>query len=155
MSRIAGRWDRTPAGRYFNGEFGPAHYIHVYAIEPKGGGCVKFGRAINVKSRFSSIQTGSPVKLVLLGSVFVPGDVETEIHTYLKDHKSHGEWFYPTVLVKQVAALIEKRDAKGLLAEIGLYRWIPSREREQQNIEERLSSGPRSLDLSGQKPGQS
>lgn len=138
-------WDPKKYGRYFFGEFGPAYYNHVYAITPLGGGeCIKFGRATNVKSRFSSIQTGSPVKLVLLGSVFVPGEVEPLIHDYLKDHRSHGEWFYPTVLVTKVADFIAAGDAKGLLLEIGLYRFLPGHDRAKEEFEERMS-GPRSM----------
>jgi hypothetical protein len=56
---LAGRWGQHLVGRHFVGEFGPSHYIHVYAIAPKGGGMVKFGRAMDVKKRFSSIQTAT------------------------------------------------------------------------------------------------
>lgn len=62
--------------------------------------------ALNVKRRLSGLQTGSPVKLVLLGSVFVPWEVEPEIHSYLKEHRSHGEWFYPTVQVTKISDYI-------------------------------------------------
>lgn len=138
-------FDPTRYGRYVAGEFGKAYYSHVYAITPRGGGeCVKFGRATNVKSRFSGIQTGSPVRLVLLGSVFVPGEVEAYIHDYLKEHRSHGEWFYPTVLVTKVADYIAAGDAKGLIAELSLYRFMPNRDRDKEEFEERMS-GPRSL----------
>lgn len=138
-------WDPKKYGRYFVGPFGQAYYCHVYAITPRGGGeCIKFGRATDVKRRFSGIQTGSPVKLVLLGSVFVPGEVEPFIHDYLKDHRSHGEWFYPTVLVNKVADYIAAGDARGLIVELGLYRFIPRHEREKEEFEERMS-GPRSL----------
>lgn len=135
----------TLVGRYFVGDFGPGHYIHVYAIAPKGGGAVKFGRAIDVKKRFSSIQTGSPVKLEMLGSVFVPVAVETEIHAYLKEHRSHGEWFYPTVLVMELASLIAARDAKGLITKLSLYRLLPVADAEQSNYEHRMNVGERSI----------
>jgi hypothetical protein len=144
MSNVTGRLNASPPGRYHVGEFGPFHYTHVYAIAPLGGGCIKFGRAANVKSRFSGIQTGSPVKLALLGSVFVPWEVEPEIHGYLKEHRSHGEWFLPTVLVTTVSDYIAAGDARGLIAHLSLYRFIPRREREKEEFEERMS-GPRSL----------
>jgi hypothetical protein len=143
MSNSTRQFDVKPVGRYFVGEFGANHYTHVYAIAPRGGGCIKFGRAMNVKSRFSGIQTGSPVKLVLLGSVFVPSDVEPEIHDYLKEHHSHGEWFLPTVLVTKVSDYIAAGDAKGLITELALYRFLPRHERVQEEFEERMS-GPRS-----------
>jgi hypothetical protein len=141
----SGRWDPKKNGRYFVGEFGPGYYTHIYAITPLGGGgCIKFGRATNVKSRFSGVQTGSPVKLTLLGSVFVPGEVESCIHDYLKDHRSHGEWFYPTVLATKVADIIAAGNAKELIAELSLYRFLPRHERVKEEFEERMS-GPRSL----------
>lgn len=135
----------TLVGRYFVGDFGPGHYIHVYAIAPKGGGTVKFGRALDVKKRFSSIQTGSPVKLEILGSVFVPTAVETEIHGYLKDHQSHGEWFLPTVRVMEIANFIAVGDAHGLVKQLGLYKLLPQAEAEQSNFEHRMATGPRRL----------
>lgn len=146
MTNVTGKWNVDPPGRYHVGEFGRFHYTHVYAVTPLGGGgCIKFGRATNVKSRFSGIQTGSPVKLVLLGSVFVPWEVEPEIHGYLKEHRSHGEWFLPTVLVTKVADYIAAGDARGLIVELSLYRFIPKHEREKEEFEERMNSGPRSL----------
>lgn len=146
MTQITGSWrkDRQKLGRYHVGEFGPFHYTHVYAIAPRGGGCIKFGRALNVKSRFSGIQTGSPVKLVLLGSVFVPWEVEPEIHDYLKEHRSHGEWFLPTVRVTTISDHIAAGNAKALITELSLYRFLPRQERVKEEFEERMS-GPRSI----------
>jgi hypothetical protein len=143
MSGLSGKWNGDP-GRYFVGEFGAFNYTHVYAIAPRGGGCIKFGRAMNVKRRFSGIQTGSPVKLVLLGSVFVPWEVEPAIHDYLKEHHSHGEWFLPTVRVTEISDLIAAGNAKGLIVALSLYRFIPRHERVKEEFEERMN-GPRSV----------
>ena len=140
MQIASGKWaHKKRLGRFFVGEFGPGHYSHIYAIAPRGGGCIKFGRATNVKSRFSGIQTGSPVKLVLLGSVFVPGEVELSIHNHLKDHRSHGEWFLPTVLVTAVSDLIAAGNAKALIEELGLYALIPKVELEKRYFDERMT----------------
>lgn len=128
------------SGRYFIGDFGPNHYIHVYAVQPIGGGNIKFGKALNVKSRFSGIQTGSPVRLELLGDVYVPEPVEAEIHDFLKDHHSHGEWFFPNPEVLTVAELIAARNAKGLMLELSLYRFLPPHERERENFERAMNA---------------
>jgi hypothetical protein len=133
-----------PPGRFCVGEFGPFHYSHVYAIAPRGGGCIKFGHSLNVKSRFSGIQTGSPVKLVLLGSVYVPWEVEPEIHEYLREHRSHGEWFLPTVRVTEISDIIAARNGRALIEKLSLYRFISRHESDKREFEERMS-GPRSL----------
>jgi hypothetical protein len=139
----AGKWQRKKfSGRYFVGEFGAYHYTHIYAVQPLGGGNIKFGQALNVKSRFSGIQTGSPVRLRLLGSVYVPEPVEAEIHDYLKDHRSHGEWFFDNPLVLKVAGLISTGDAKGLIVELSLFRFIPEGDRVRINFSERMADKP-------------
>ena len=127
---------KRAAGRFFVGEFGPRQYIHVYAIRPKDGGNIKFGQALNVKSRFSGIQVGSPVKLELMGSVYVPTDTEAYIHEHLRDDKSHGEWFLPTTEVLHVAGLIVSGDKLGLIARIGLSRLLPDDVRQKINSDE-------------------
>lgn len=124
------------AGRYFVGEFGAYHYSHIYAVQPAHGGLIKFGQALNVKSRLSGLQTGSPVKLKLLGSVWVPELVEAEVHDYLKDHRSHGEWFFDNPDVVKVASLIRDGKAKDLMIELALYRFIPNDEREKINFDQ-------------------
>ena len=55
---------------------------------------VKIGKSNNeagVMARFSSIQTGSPKELNLLG--YIEGS-EDEWHRMLVDHRARGEWFY-------------------------------------------------------------
>lgn len=54
---------------------------------------VKIGFTRNVKTRFQSLQTGSPDELTLLG--FVPGDADLEaaIHGRLSKFHYRGEWF--------------------------------------------------------------
>lgn len=141
--QLAGKWQRKKfSGRYFVGEFGAHHYTHVYAVQPIGGGNIKFGQALNVKSRFSGIQTGSPVRLRLLGSVYVPEPVEAEIHDHLKEHRSHGEWFFDNPLVLKIAGLIAAGDAKGLVVELSLFRFIPEGDRVRINFTERMSGKP-------------
>ena len=129
---------KRATGRFFIGDFGPRQYIHVYAICPKDGGNVKFGQALNVKTRFSGIQTGSPVKLELMGSVYVPTDTEPYIHDHLRNDRSHGEWFLPTTEVLAVADLIVANDTFGLLGRIGLSRLLPAHIREKIIFEDRM-----------------
>ncbi len=64
--------------------------LYNHGIDP----FVKIGKSNNeagVLSRFSSIQTGSPKELNLLG--YIEGS-EDEWHRMLVDHRARGEWFY-------------------------------------------------------------
>lgn len=65
----------------------------AYFIEATGTGLVKIGYATNLAARFSALQTSSPVKLKLLGSVEGGAEVEGELHFRFAAHRSHGEWF--------------------------------------------------------------
>lgn len=136
--QAAGKARLSRPGRFFYGEFGARHYTHIYAVGPKGGGCIKFGRAKNVKSRFSGIQTGSPVKLEIIGSSLLPVEVEDGIHDHLADHHSHGEWFLPTMKVVAIAELIRDKKHVELLTRIGLYKILPDHVVSSQNFAERM-----------------
>lgn len=52
---------------------------------------VKIGYATNVRARFSAIQSGCPVKLVLLG--VLEGNHESALHDRFASYHHHGEWF--------------------------------------------------------------
>lgn len=67
----------------------------VYVIGADGVSLVKIGRAVNVAHRLQNLQSGSPVKLILLG-VFEGRDgrvLERSLHTELAPARRHGEWF--------------------------------------------------------------
>lgn len=69
----------------------------VYVIgEPHGEGPIKIGRTRqSLRTRLSSLQTGYPRKLEVLGSIEVDKEEETEaaLHTYFQDDRLSGEWF--------------------------------------------------------------
>lgn len=127
-------------GRFFYGEFGGRHYTHIYAVEPVDGGNIKFGRATNVKSRFSGIQTGSPVKLRLLGSALLPVEVELAIHQHLEADHSHGEWFLPTGATRKVADLLASGQTRELVELLGLYKLLPNAFVDRISFDERMNA---------------
>lgn len=63
-----------------------------FALAPTAG-MVKIGFAKNPDARFAILRAGSPVELVLLGSI--PGDYtfERRLHAYLFSRHHHNEWF--------------------------------------------------------------
>lgn len=87
---------------------------YVYAVD--GGDSVKFGKAMDVDARFSSLQTGSPVDLVLLGSVLGPNTLEKEIHKWAKPHHKRGEWFVKADPVLRLVELIKAGKVEPVLA---------------------------------------
>jgi hypothetical protein len=67
----------------------------IYFVQFGADGPIKIGRARNVAARLVSLQTASPVELVLLG--VVPGSVEKErvLHSLFRPLRVRGEWFRP------------------------------------------------------------
>lgn len=69
---------------------------NVYFVQAKNNGLIKIGFTSNLKSRLSDLSSMSPVPLELLA--FTEGDcnLERELHSTFANHRSHGEWFYPS-----------------------------------------------------------
>jgi hypothetical protein len=109
--------------KVMDGPFGSVYCAQVYAI--RGPERIKFGRTMNVARRFPQIQCMSPVPVELLGSVWMPDDAEAYIHDYLKEDRSHGEWFYVTEKSRGLAAFIAAGDVVNLAREIGLGWRLP------------------------------
>lgn len=65
----------------------------VYFVEAPEQGLVKIGYALDPMQRFLNMLTNSAVPLKLLGTIPGGWEKETEIHTALDAHRSHGEWF--------------------------------------------------------------
>lgn len=63
----------------------------IYFLE--GAGMIKIGRARNLTQRIRAIQTMSPVRLRLIGSMPGDGNDEREIHRKFSHLRGHGEWF--------------------------------------------------------------
>ena len=65
----------------------------VYFIEMVGHDFIKIGRAKDVQSRLSSIQSSNPYKLELIASFFFFGHAEKMLHEMFAEHRERGEWF--------------------------------------------------------------
>ncbi|HIE84628.1 MAG TPA: GIY-YIG nuclease family protein [Dehalococcoidia bacterium] len=75
-----------------------AQHGYVYLIQgPREAGkdLFKIGRTINPKTRFSNLQTGSPVllELVKITKTKNPKELERYLHEYCAEMRIHGEWF--------------------------------------------------------------
>lgn len=62
---------------------------------------IKIGRTSDIGKRLSSLQTGSPVKLKIIGIIECRSDahskeIETELHKMFAPYRTHGEWFRST-----------------------------------------------------------
>lgn len=69
-------------------------------------GLIKIGYASeSVQKRLAALQTGSPMRLRLLGVIVdVPPDVEKRLHRRFASAREHGEWFRPTDDIRRLAA---------------------------------------------------
>lgn len=78
-----------------NGAAARARGFQVYVIGAEGSPLVKIGRAVDVPHRLQNLQSGSPVKLTLLGVFSGPDGraLEHSLHVELAAARRHGEWF--------------------------------------------------------------
>lgn len=78
----------------------------VYFIQAGEDGPIKVGSAAKPHSRLKELQTSSPYKLRLLGSV--PGGYveERRLHRLFGYFRLHGEWFEP---IQEIKDYIEMR----------------------------------------------
>ncbi|MEE2875341.1 MAG: GIY-YIG nuclease family protein [Chloroflexota bacterium] len=75
-----------------------AQHGYVYLIQgPREAGkdLFKIGRTVNPKTRFSNLQTGSPVllELVKITKTKNPKELERYLHEHCAEMRIHGEWF--------------------------------------------------------------
>ena len=70
---------------------------YVYLIGPESGAAVKIGKAVNLGSRLSGLQTGSWEHISVRAAIAVPmsvaKDVESLAHKRLAASRTRGEWF--------------------------------------------------------------
>ena len=67
----------------------------VYFIQGAGG-AIKIGfTQQDLSERLKCLQTGSPVRLVVLGQQNAPKKRERFLHKRFAAHRLHGEWFEP------------------------------------------------------------
>lgn len=92
--------ERGTRSRNARKKFGPKRTKNLALLSPKGyvyfiegQGLVKIGSALNPPKRLQELQTGSPVRLKLIG--FYPGGKERErvLHNQFSSCRIHGEWF--------------------------------------------------------------
>lgn len=63
----------------------------IYFVEC--GGLVKIGKATDVRARLSSMQTGNPEPMTLLGEVPGGRADESDLHQRFRSFRVRGEWF--------------------------------------------------------------
>lgn len=83
----------------------------IYFIQCELTGLVKIGLASNVHKRLSGLQTGSPTKLKLVGSIVFDASLEKLLHKHFEDDHSHGEWFKPNPQLSKIINTLSNEDA--------------------------------------------
>lgn len=80
----------------------------VYFVEAVGLNKVKIGVADDPHDRLRRLRLMSPVELRLITSI--PGGfvIEKRIHTILRGHRSHGEWFHMSTKVVSLIARVKE-----------------------------------------------
>jgi hypothetical protein len=90
----------------------------LYAVE--GASLVKIGiTAGEITRRMFALQTGSPVRLKLLGFVDCSPALESAVHGVLRTFNSHGEWFKREGRALEVESMIVQKDVAGLYRIVG------------------------------------
>jgi hypothetical protein len=68
----------------------------VYFIQAENG-LIKIGVSESPHGRLQALQTGSPVRLRLVGMIAGAGaSGEAELHAKFAEYREHGEWFRPS-----------------------------------------------------------
>lgn len=75
----------------------------IYFIQCQSTKLIKIGFASNIKNRFSSIQTGSPTPLKIIGAVVCDKSIEKKLHDKFENIRVHGEWFKPSDYLLRIA----------------------------------------------------
>jgi hypothetical protein len=74
----------------------------IYAIQGEAGGPVKIGVATDIEARFRTIQSCSPVPLVVRAVQLGGYQEEEELHFRFRSSRLHGEWFEPSKEMERV-----------------------------------------------------
>ena len=77
--------------------------VHTYAIRPRGIDAVKIGKARDVNERLRDLQVGSASQLEVFA--MVAGDIESDLHSKMREDWMHGEWF---AMTEHVLSLISE-----------------------------------------------
>jgi len=83
----------------------------IYFIQSGNNGPIKIGYTDKeVKSRLSSMQTGNPLQIIVLGTIYGFQDEEKDLHEIFKNYKMDREWFYPhPYFIQCVDSIINKK----------------------------------------------
>lgn len=100
----------------------------VYAIQAATLGLIKIGSADHAQRRLRELQTGSPDRLVLLGSLRTDDALQFEVmfHRRLAAHRLHGEWFAPAPdVLDLIGALMRPPEQApfGIITTAALQDW--------------------------------
>ena len=83
------------------------------------GGSVKFGISVSPKSRMSSLQTGVPNQLVLIGHIGCDRQLERDVHLLCAPCHIRGEWFRRDGIALAVETLIADNNALEIYRLVG------------------------------------
>lgn len=108
MRNLAGRENRP----IMAGHQQPDDPCSIYFIQCETTGLVKIGMAGDARSRFSSIQSGSPTILTLKASFEGRRADEAALHERFREHRDHGEWFKPVPDLLAYIADVRAAEAK-------------------------------------------
>lgn len=101
--------------------------MSVYYVFAPDLGLVKIGFAADPKTRFSKIQSDSPVRLVLVGIEDGDETTEAERHRQFAEHRHRGEWFlFRAELRQHMASLTpptpKRKSMNSQLIELGISK---------------------------------
>ena len=82
----------------------PISNTFLYFICDENAQYLKIGISKDPEDRLKNIQTGNPLKLILLLKFYATPQIENKLHSALKKHQLSGEW-YSLVNKKIVATL--------------------------------------------------
>jgi len=89
----------------------------IYFVQGEMTKLIKIGQTKALVPRLKALQTASPDKLILLGTI-IPGgryQSDSDIHTELADYRVQGEWFAPEREVLEFMRRKGGNDGKGSL----------------------------------------
>lgn len=72
---------------------------HLYVIQAGADGPVKVGRSGSPAARVAQLQTGSPLRLLLVRTYYYQGHRERVMHRMLAPLHVAGEWFQPSSIL--------------------------------------------------------
>lgn len=112
----------------------------VYFIQGKLTQRIKIGATQGlIDERIKSLQTGSPDELVFLGAYLGEEFTENELHDFFSEARLHGEWFEPTIAIKQ---FILKYCVTDLSSSLYVYQQIQSGK---MSLEQAIQVGSKNL----------